>query len=371
MAVLFLALLGALLLGIFAASDAAADQKITVAFSAPEDTMAARLVENTFAAMQSVRSTLSITETDEATARRMVERGEAKAAILLPQQFVEHIMIGQNTPAVLVLGDAGSTEAILLAEAGSAAAEMLQVSQCGVYAVLGQIDSYAADPADRDAAMAEINLRYIRLAMARGGMITQETVSQTGVLSTFDYLCCAALTMYLTLMGLAMSGYCARPNAGFQKRLNACFPHGAALSVSRLVGLMLLMAILCVPAVTALHLIGFPVTLGLLAALLPAMFLCANLTMLCYLLGRTPLAGTMLLLIVSVVSTFIGGGLIPIALLPAAFSRIAPYLPTAGVIDAVRGAAVGQAGGVVSCLVWGVMLLMTSILLGRREGRRA
>ncbi len=370
MAVLFLALLGALLLGVSANSDANADRKITVAFSAPEDTMAARLVENTFAAMQSVRSTLSLTETDEATARRMVERGEAAAAILLPEQFVEHIMIGQNTPAVLVLKDAGSAEAILLAEAGSAAADMLQTSQCGIYAVLGQIDRYAADPHDQNAAMTEINLRYIRLAMARGGMIDVDTVSQTGVLSTFDYLCCAALTLYLLLLGLAMSGYCTQESEGFRRRLNACFPHGVAAPAARLIGLMLMMAILCAPAVVLLRLIGFSVSLRLIASLLPAIFVSASLTMLCYLIGRTPLAGAMLLLTVSVVSAFVGGGLIPLALLPNAFGRIAPYLPTAGMIDGIRNAAIGQAGGTLSCLIWGVIMLGCSILLWRRERGR-
>lgn len=149
------------------------------------------------------------------------------AVLALPEDFIQGVMRGDNPDLRLIVSGDRPLEPLLLLWVGQSASDILSAFQGGVYAVL---ELYEEDPPPgltRDQVVLDINLRYIRLALGRGGLFHTEEVSATRALPIPLHYGLALLA-YLALSAAPLSAPIYSGSwLSFQRRLR-CVGRGTA-----------------------------------------------------------------------------------------------------------------------------------------------
>lgn len=155
--------------------------------------------------IESIRSLCSLEAVTEQEGRRLLESGELSALIVLPEDVVNEILSGSNTPAVLYLperhsgaapgGGPGALGSVLLEEIASAGMGMLATAQAEIYAsdaVLHMLSSEYAPESMYD----DINRFNLQMAAGREKLFRTRTLSLTENDTYVVYFGSALFTVY-------------------------------------------------------------------------------------------------------------------------------------------------------------------------------
>ena len=299
-------------------------QGVTLAVTAPEGDGVPRQLEQYMGNMEDIAQYCRILAMGEEEALDALRRGEVTAVLALPKDFIHGVMRGTNPDLRLIVAGDRPLESLLLLWVGQSASDILAAFQSGVYAVLDLYEEAPPPGLDRDRVVLDINLRYIQLALDRGGLFRTEALSATGVLpvslhyalALICYLALAAAPLFLPLY----SG----SRITFQRRLR-CAGRGVAAGYFSAVftgtGVLLLLL------APALLLTGEgSVSARMTAALGMALF-CALFSSVCCLALRSAASCGAVSFLAALLALALAGGIVPGALLPAGVRRLSPLSP--------------------------------------------
>lgn len=322
---------------------------------------------------------LSFTQ-NENEARRQVAAGEASAALLLPAGFAQSLMSGENLSPTLLLPEGRPLENLLVASLADSAVRMLAAAQRGITAGAAAASGL---PGGENAAYA-LNLKYGLWVLGRDGVIEKTVLQPTGSLGTAPhYLLCFLVFLYFLCAPMLYDAFSEAKNRVWRGRLRGAgfaLPlYNAALLLWGFLGYLALLLATLLPAGAAAG-----ARAGLSPALLGGAALCAlffsAFSFLCCQLGPQPVCvGAAALL--GTGGLFVGGGVLPPAMLPpavGALARFSPFSWAAGVLSPAFGAKASGGAAlalgllcallVALCLFWGVGAL--PLARRRREAHR-
>ncbi len=328
---------------------------ITLAIAAPEGDDTARQLEKYMGGMEDVARYCRITAMETQEAMEALEDGGVTAVLLLPEGFLRGVTRGENPDLRLVVAGDRPLESLLLLWMGQSASDILSAFQSGVYAVLDAYDQNPPPGLSREQVIFDVNLRYITLALDRGGFFRQVEGSATGALpiplhyglSLLAYFALAAAPLFRPLY---TGGW-----LGFQRRLR-CAGRGCAAGFSSALavetaGLLVLLA----PALLLTGGGSPPALLG--AALLMAAY-CALFSALCCLAAERAAGCGTLAFALSLPALLLAGGVIPPVLLPGAVRRLSGLSP----VTWLRQLAAWPMGYAPSALTWACLGLSAAAM---------
>ena len=296
----------------------------------------AQLLTGVASNMADISEYCSFIELEQTEAMAALENGSVTAVLALSDDFVGGILSGKNEPALLYTDPARPLEGMLILYAGQCAADMLSAAQGGIYAVL---DELANQGIERENAVMEINLEYIKFTLSRSGMYAEERLSATGALPIAQHY---ALTLmcWLLLMSAAVYHPVLRPGQGeWRARLVSAGCSGAQWAA----GAMLPVLLCCCALSAALGCaFGGGVSFGAMACGVFACGFASLLGSVCR--GESAMAA--LCFALSLALVFVSGGIIPPALMPKAFAALVSDSPLA----LMRLALLGQGGAELAVL---------------------
>lgn len=300
---------------------------VTLAVTAPAgDSTPARL-EEYMNGMEDIAQYCRVEAMEEDAALAVLGRGEVTAVLALPERFIQGVMWGENPDLRLIVAGDRPLESLLLLWVGQSAADILSAFQGGVYAVLELYEQSPPPGLSRDQVVADINLRYIAMALDRASFFETRQVSATRslpialhyALSLLCYFALSAAPLFMPVYG----GDWLR----FQRRLRgagrscaAGFFSGVAAGVPALL-LLLLPALLAAGEGR-----NVPALLG--AAVLMAVFCSLFWALCCLAAGSAGGCGAMAF-ITALVSLALAGGIVPPVLLPQGLQRLSWLSPVA------------------------------------------
>ena len=303
---------------------------VTLAVTAPEGDETPRLLEEYMGDMEDIAQYCEIRSMGQEEALSALEAGEVTAVLVLPENFIRGVMWGENPGLRLVVAGDRPLESLLLLWVGQSASDILSAFQSGVYAVLELYDQAPPPGLSRDQVVADINLRYIRLALSREGMFRVQEVSATGTLPVPLHY------------ALALTGFCGLFAAplflplysgswlAFQRRLRSV---GRGSGAGYFSAVAAGTAALFPPLALALLLAGEGNSLGLLgAALLMAAFCSVFGSVCCLAAGSAAGCGTAAFLI-ALASLILAGGIVPPVLLSAGLRRLSGLSPVSWLME--------------------------------------
>lgn len=358
-------------------------EPMNVALVLPEDSESYTLTAFTFInEIDTVKEYCSFNEMDEDAAFNGLRDGSVDAIVLVPDKFIEHIMNGTNTPAKVILPKSGTTSSSpLFRELVQAGVGDLAVAQAGIYAVDDVCVKYGIKQQIAEAEL-YLNETYLSYALNRTVCFKKTTLSSTGSLSLVQFYVCTGITLVLILSSVA----CLHLLAPEEQSLSSAFTRAGipscAVQTSKTFGVSLIyytifaFLIICGLAVSAsskdfaskfrLIFTDFTPIHFLIMFLVIFTSFCLAQTILS--VSSNLIANVTLLFLLTIIMSFMAGGIIPAAFLPELIQKAAGFIPVtwilrlwgdilSGTINAVNI----LANIIICCICTGLQVILSKI----------
>ena len=149
-------------------SDVSIKEKRTIVFTSQDDSEMTGLIVSALRSSKSINSVCNIIESDYDTAIKMVQNEDAIAAVIIPKDFMNSLMNGENYPISIRYSSTKSIYTMIITELTKAAQYTLQTAQAGVYTLH---DYYKANDVLEYENKANKSLNMIYLGKALIGQI--------------------------------------------------------------------------------------------------------------------------------------------------------------------------------------------------------
>ncbi len=334
-ALLFLMGAAALLAGRALYGDAVTG-RIAVGVVLPEGDQTARQAASMLSSMESVKSLCDFIYMDEEACRRGLAEGNLSAALLVPEELVDGIMNGINTPITVLLPRGNVLESRIFKELTEAGASTLGAGQAGIYAGDELLSLY--EKADSIADLeADLNAIYLRCSLPRLEYFRQIRVSAAGDVDTLTFYGISMSVFFLLLCAVPVSGFLTPWKQGMKRKLALAGIGPCTRAGARILGLASLLAVPALILGIGAGAAGY-VRWELLgaAALLLVCLGCAGTAVFFYQAAGGFFGGVMLLFLASAVLHFLAGGFLPLVFLPRAFAGIAAVNPSYILMEGIK-----------------------------------
>ena len=380
-------------------NDTAAASHFNVVFVMPKNaglhySLALGMVSN----MESLSSMVTIKQTtSENEAKAMLDSGEVKAAVIIPEGMIHTIMSGTNDlPARIIYPGEPSIETVIFRQIVDSLSQMVASSQTGVYALYEIYNDFDATEKQQDKANTQLNDLYINSVLERNALfqivgndskennlLDEEVSSDTTPATDFvlvGYLC-SGLALLFLLSGINLCFFFVTPN-------RAVLPALSRLGLSDSFCLLadffaavicqwLIFSIGCLLIGTigsSAHIVpAFLIGRALVSCFVCAFFSCALELFICRICHGKQ-ACMITTFAVSLLVMYASGCLIPSAFLPDMLRRISATLPGSQLKNMIFwqfGQSVSSFD-IIILIIEGILLIIAALLAGAfKKGKLA
>jgi len=288
--------------------------------------------------IDTVKNVCTFKEMSKESAYEGLRNGTIYAIILVPDNFINHIIDGTNTPANIIFPKSGiSTKSMLFRTLVNSGVTDIGAAEAGIYAVDDVCNYYKIE--DGVVKSEEfLNEAYFSYALDRSVYFKTNTISATGSLTITEFYICSGIVLLLLLSGISCSDLLKRENSALSTSLKRRRIPVSLLFLFKIIGVTLVFFSLLLFAymMTALAQIRFPAISNIFVHLNFASFISLfllifgifSMVLFIFQFANNQSLGVLLLFALSTLMLFISGGFIPSALLPELVQKIGVFLPT-------------------------------------------
>ncbi len=284
-------------------------------------------------------------------------RTEYTAIITIPRGFLESILNGENLSPIVELDWSSPLEAMWVRQMILAGTRALSAAQRGVYAVLEAANwGKDMDEKEYNILMAEVNMQLLNAFFDKLSLLKSQKLSASGSLTLPQYYACA-LAAFLPFC----YGFLFQPAIKNLKRFSQAVQKKWILFFAGWSHVFLLEALSALPAFLLFAKGKFAVMPWLIFG-----FLAGTSAFLCALLFPEQGVCAAAHLALATGQALCGGLLLPLALLPAGFSAVAPFLPVWQGMQ-LMGTSMGETVSFGVPFVMGMIMIFVGIPLWKKK----
>lgn len=315
--------------------------RVSVGVAMPEDDLLAGQVVRMLSTLDSVKSICDFEYMDRDAGLEALEKGELYALLDVPENFVQDILNGSNTPVIVWMAKDMGIEGEIFRELADAGALTLSAGQAGIYAGNELYRMYGLEEFIPRLEQ-ELNRQYIDYGLERSIIFRHRKVQATGDVSVMQYYEISAYVLFLFLAAIPVSGYLLPWKKIMTEKLEAAGVGIASQVGARIAGMGVLLFLGSLPVILIMTATNQVPWSRILAAVWP--FTCvaaASVVVLLYQIAGSLLGGIMLLFFVMTGQHFLAGGILPPVFLPSSIQKLAPWLPSSVLMDSMKMAVAG------------------------------
>ncbi len=283
--------------------------------------------------MQSTKDMFTFQIADKETAYADLAMEKAVAVMIVPDNMIEQILDGTNSPIQIVFAKSSSLSTLLLQELTRAGAKILSSAQADIYTIT---DLYVAEglQAYLQESYDAINRTNLRYALARDRIFQIKSTSATGTVSVITYYSASAVLLILFLSGSVCSTFLTNEPKAFLQQIKAIRIPSYFIILIQWLCTFLIYYIICILIFLLMSVLNhttYPVTASSHIPLLSCSILIAfisSYTVMIYRITPTTATGILVLTISSLLFLFLSGAFIPTAFFPNSLTWISMHLPT-------------------------------------------
>ena len=314
----------------------AAVERVSVGVVIPEDDAVGKKVIAMVSSLDSVKSICDFRYMGRTESLEQLKAGKIHAVMDIPEEFVQGIMNGTNTPVKIVLSRKTGPEGLVLKELTEAGAATLGASQAGIYAGDELCRTYDM-PEALSLLESDLNRIYLSYSLPRLDYFKRVMVSATGDVNLAYYYGISAVVLLLLLGAIPVSEYLMPCSRVMRQKLTVS-GIGIGMQVSaRVLGLALLFGLLTLPV----GLVG--IWKGWLPSgpmMIPVWLLvcvgAASFVVAIYRAAGSLMGGIMLLFLAASGQHFLAGGFFPVIFLPKILQPVSAWMPSKLLMDGMK-----------------------------------
>ena len=333
--------------------------------------------------MDSSRFTCTLVEMSESQAEKALAREEIQGYLVIPENFIESVMYGENKKVTFVTGTAQHNIGTLLArELADAVSTLLTETQSGIYAFQHFLSEQGVTE-DTDDMIYEMNLRYFSYILPRTDLYQIDTPDSGNFISVQGYFFCGAMLLFFLFLGITGCHLFIRGDLSLnrllavqgQKTVSQILSEYAAycilLLLNYLVIIVVLTGLMSGTRFSLPELSGAPITAVWkiflpFALLIPVtgaitFFLCQ--------ITRHLVSGVLLTFCCVLCLGYLSGCFYPLSFFPEGIQRTAQILPTGILMEYLQRVLTGEHVGYLPLLLFGwiLLFLVLSCLIRKRR----
>lgn len=279
-------------------------------------------------AMKSMRETANIIEVGSVEeGYKLLEEKEILFFIYLPAGFYEGIMTGHNPTINLVVRDTSSISAYISNELFLSLAKYLAIAQAGIYSALDT--AWAHEMSDNEVTKINnlSNKVFFEKVLGKDASINVVEATSEGSYSLKKHYAAVAIMLSLLFMAFILIPYIQNYGSGISHKLSIMRISKLHIFISNFLCVLIAVYITYIPCCLAVSILNKHFNFkGLFTALLSVLIISLIISIIgC--LSKTAFSGNLIMLFVAIGIAYIGGGILPHALLPRVIQNISAYMP--------------------------------------------
>lgn len=310
--------------------------------------------------MDNVKSVCRFVMKDEDTAIRGLKDGTYAAVVMIPENFINDIIYGKNTPAKIIFpGQGVNNTSMLFREMINAGGSDLSTAEAAIYASEEVLTKITGGRAYIDKVDNDLTATFFSYAWDRGLYFEVTDLSQKHGLSTIQFYSCTAVIMLLLLSGITCAGILKKDKAVVITALKRAGIHFWENGAYKVIGVTLVYT--CIGAFVlifgALASIRYPVIRNVITingikdmtvailGLIVLIFSVFSFIYFVYEIVGNVVYSILTIFLVGVVEMYASGCFIPTSLLPGMVRNIGNFLPAKYYFELAGQAITGQFQG--------------------------
>lgn len=298
-----------------------------------EDDILTKLLVSYVAGLDSVDEWCRFVSVTEEEGKEDLQEGKLAALLILPDNVIDEILSGSNTPATLLLPQESSALGIVFEELADAGVRMLSAAQGEIYAVYELASVLGLSEQQLLSMCDDINAYNLGLVMERESWFQKQKISITGNEEMAVYYGSALVACFWLLCVVLFGNYVKHS----EQEVLLTWKRLGVSPVIQVLGRTLLTAMLlflCMLPLAGLWMLPWlrdmlvPVfTWQSMLLLLLALLCVASYDLFLYQICENHRIAVVLIGLLTVVQGYVSGYLIPTVLLPQSIQRLASYVP--------------------------------------------
>lgn len=314
----------------------AAVERVPVGVSMPAEDQLAKQVVRMLTSLDSVKSVCDFLYMDRESGMEALEKGDIYAMLDVPENFVQGILNGQNTPVTIWTANDTGIEERVFQELADAGALTLSVGQAGIYAGNELYHIYGLDESIARLEQ-DLNNQYMDYGLRRTIYFRHQNVQATGDIGALPFYEISAYVLFLFLAAIPVSGYLLPWKKTMVQKLKLAGISMGSQVGARIIGMGCLLLLGSLPVILILTVTEQIQCSGILAVVWPlSCCTAASVVVFLYRVAGNMLGGIMLLFLVMFGQHFLAGGILPLVFLPHSIQRLAPWLPSAILMESMK-----------------------------------
>ena len=285
--------------------------------------------------MDKSRFSINFSQMSESEAKRALSNGDISAYVVLPEDFIENALRGENDKIKYVTSPGGGGITTMFKnEITQLVTEIVVNSQKGTYGV--------ADAAE-DAGLKkkvqryidQISLDYVELIFNRSEVYEVKELGIVGGLSMIEAVVCGLIVVFIMLMGIPyVIIYCGKDKTLsklLKSRGYSILPQVLCEYTAHLISMLLLVAVIIsvlALGVTVLEIMTVNDLLPIISLLIPVIFMISAFNMMIFEISDNVVSGVLLHFFITLSLCYVSGCMYPAFAFPNILRKIAQFLPT-------------------------------------------
>lgn len=330
--------------------------------------------------MEGIRNLADIRRMEETEAEALFEAGEISAYLIIPDGFIDSILVGENKEIIYVTTEkAQGIGGLLMNELVDAVSSLITTTQTNIYSMQTYLREH--DMRDRIPAATEgMNLAYIGAVLNRMAIYDLQASGVSNKMSVTGHLFTGILLLLALLWGINCVSLMVREENSLLKLLKIKgFQEKAQVSAEVLAYGILQCVTLCLVFICVMvvkYAMGLEIPewealevlekLWFVCKWIPVVFMLAAMQAFLYELVTNVVNGVLLQFLVAVSMGYLSGCIYPVSFFPKPVQPLAMWSPIGTALRYVQKGITGR-GAVVELLV---LLIYTGLFLGLQIWRR-
>ncbi len=271
----------------------------------------------------------------------LLEKGEVLYYIIVPEMFFSGIMDSTNPELTVLFRDNTGIGSYISNELFLSYARYLGMAQSGVYSALDTLREYDYPASDISDAQGNVNMTFLDRSLNKDSYLEKADATEAGSFTLIQRYLASALMISLFFVSFVIMPYLQGINKGIRTKLNTLSTGHFHIFVANFLSCIPALYIAFVPCYVALSIICKTFNpLGLIT-ILPAIFVISLTINIISSICQNEFTSNMTILAVTLITAYIGGGILPQAMLPNGIQEISSYIPGNYLITTIASAIFG------------------------------